>query len=144
MALTVFSETWAEAWCAEINASDAYRDAGRSWTGPVVLVEEGGGPDDRRGVFADLREGECREARTLAPGDEERATVVIGASREVWERVLDGKVDPILGLLKGTLRLEKGQMARLVPHARGSKELVAAAARLDGVFPGDPTEESHP
>src|SRR6187397_468808 len=66
--LEAFSQRWAEAWAAELNASQAYRSAAERWEGMVALVLDD--PDDadaRRAVVLDLWHGACRSARTAKP-----------------------------------------------------------------------------
>jgi ribonucleoside-diphosphate reductase beta chain len=60
---------------------------------------------------------------------------VIGAPRDTWRSVLEGGVDPILGLLQGKLKLERGNLLKLVPYARAAKVLLSAAGRVPGVSP---------
>ncbi len=136
--MEVFSSEWAAAWREQLNASDAFRRSGDGWRGSLV-VATGAGKNGAaaRAVLLDLHDGACRAARAADAGDLERADFLLRAEPEVWRRVLAGSLDPIWGLLSGRLRLERGSMSRLVPHARAASELVAAAGRLGGRFPGD-------
>lgn len=62
----IFTGEWAEAWCREVNESEAYREAAADWEGAVVLTVEPDpsyGVETARSVWVDLRHGECREAR---------------------------------------------------------------------------------
>jgi putative sterol carrier protein/predicted XRE-type DNA-binding protein len=137
----VFSEDWVNAWAAEIRASDDYRRAAERWEWPVALViradADGGIPDDRH-VYLDLRRGECREARLVSADEARRADFVLSADAQTWKGILEGKVDPIGGLLRGTVKLEKGSMMMLAMHAPAAKALVATATRVDSEFPESP------
>jgi ribonucleoside-diphosphate reductase beta chain len=135
--MEVFSPEWAAAWQASINEDPAYRDAGRKWVGAVVLKAwaDEGPTSASRSMLADLSAGCCREARVATPGDEARARIAIGAPWSIWAEVLAGELDPIMGLMRGRLTLEKGSLVSLVPHARGARALLAAAARLEAAIP---------
>ena len=54
---------------------------------------------------------------------------------ETWKRVLAGDLEPIFGIMSGKLELARGSLAKLVPQIAAARELVAAAARIDTVFP---------
>lgn len=125
-----FSAPWISRWRDEINHDPDYAAAGRSWNGPILLLSR----DPRggtRAAYLDLAGGLCREARVGGNGDESAARIVISASRTDWERVLAGEVDPVLGLLRGTLSLEKGSLLTMVPHQAGARALLRAAFRVE-------------
>jgi putative sterol carrier protein len=136
-----FSEDWVDAWVAEIRASDDYRRAAQRWEWPVALViradAASGIPDDRH-VYLDLRRGECREARLVSADEARRADFVLSADARTWRDVLEGKLDPIGGLVRGAVKLEKGSMTTLAMHADAAKALVATAGRVDSEFPESP------
>ena len=125
----LFDERWAEAWGEEIRASGVYRAAAANWESPVVLemMHESGS----RAVYADLYRGECRVARVATADECTSAPVVISASHAVWLDLLAGKLDPILALMTGRLRLRRGTLASLMPYTAAAKEMVAAAVRLE-------------
>lgn len=133
----VFSAGWAEAWREEILASTAYREAARTWQWPLVIKAK---PDPGRGwpeqaVYLDLFQGDCREARVAGDAEIASATYVLAADLPTWKRVLDGDLEPIPGLMRGKLKLEKGGLASLLPYVTAAKELVAAATRVESRFP---------
>lgn len=133
----MFTHGWAVAWGEEIRANPEYREAARSWKWPMVFImwaaPELGVPE--RSVFLDLFEGDCREARAATAEDVESAPYVISADPATWKRVVDRELEPIPGLMRGTLKLEKGSLASLLPYLRASKELVLSAARVNTCFP---------
>jgi putative sterol carrier protein len=138
MAYAMFTQEWAEAWAVRINESGAYKEAARTWTWPVVLAlraDPGRGVPEPLYVFLDLFQGDCRAARTARPDDLESAPYVLAADPVVWKQVLDGKLEPIPGLMRGKIKLERGSLASLLPYVQAAKELVAAATRVDTRFP---------
>lgn len=134
MAYEVFTTPWAEAWAEELRGSEAYRKAAKSWEGGISLELTG---DDERAVFLDLWHGECRAARIASAEDRSAAAFIIQADMDAWRRILAGDLDPIYGIMSGKLKLARGNMAGLLPFVEASKQLVAAAARIESTFPGD-------
>ncbi len=136
MSVQVFGEEWLDGWRREINADAAYREAGRKWKGGVTLrMWAEADPERSRAVFLDLSGGECHAARPAGDEELKSSTVAIGASDAAWRRVLAGEVDPVLGLMRGTLKLEKGNLIRILPFAEGARALLRAATRLEGELP---------
>ena len=123
----VFSDDWARAWQAEINANEVYREAAATWEDPVAFAVEG---DGGRAVFVDLWHGECREARSALAGDLDRAPYVISGDAGSWVDVLDGTLEPLNALVTGRLRLVKGSIGALAFHIRSARELVSSARRV--------------
>ena len=134
MSIPIFTEAWALAWSEELNASSTYREAARTWEGPVVLVLDAGDAGERA-VFVDLWHGECRTAREAEDNDHDLAEIVIRGDLATWRRVLERDLDPVFGLMSGRLRLTKGSMSRMMPYVEASKELVAAATRIATLLP---------
>ncbi|HSG49466.1 MAG TPA: R2-like ligand-binding oxidase [Longimicrobiales bacterium] len=133
-----FSQPWIHRWRDEINRDPEYASLGRSWTGPVLLRSR----DAQGGVrtaYLDLAGGVCREARVGTVEDESGARIVIGADHADWERVLSGEVDPVLGLLRGVLALEKGTVLSMVPHQASARALLRAAVRVESEAGRDET-----
>jgi putative sterol carrier protein len=138
MAAEIFTDEWAAEWHEQINANEDYRTAAARWEGAICLVmsadEDMGIPEDRA-VVADLWHGDSRGAKVAGPAERDEAPYVIRASPEVWQRVLEGDVDPIVGLMGGKLKLAKGKLFSLVPYAKAAKELVVSAGRVDTSYP---------
>jgi len=135
--MDVFGAAWARAWMVEINSDPSYREAGRGWHGAIVLRMWPEGAQSGRSMYVDLQDGECLAARVASDADSASAPYVIGAPFDTWRAVLEGAIDPILGLLQGRLRLERGNLLKLVPYARAAKVLLSAASRVTASFPGE-------
>lgn len=138
MAAEIFTGGWARDWCDEINDSAAYAEAAESWEGALVLAvhaDPSYGLEEGRAVWVDLWHGECRGARAATDADREEAPYVIAADPYSWQRVLDGELDPISGLMRGKLKLESGSVVELARYVRAAKELVAAATRVESDYP---------
>ncbi len=134
MAHPIFSDGWAKACAQQLNDREGYRRAAATWEGSVVLLMTGDPPEAverERRVLLDLWSGGCREARTAVPSDEEPARYVMAGSAATWAQVLTGRLAPLLALITGRLKLVKGSLAELLPHATLAQELVAAAREVD-------------
>lgn len=126
----IFTAPWVDAWARELAVSPAYRRAAADWEGSLCLIWTGAGSETERRVFLDLWHGDCRQARVAARGDAAGADFVLRASAETWQRLLDGGLDPIWALMGGKIRIERGRLSELMPHARAAKELILAARRI--------------
>lgn len=146
MAPEVFTEEWAEAWCREINRSEAYRQAADSWEADVELrvsADPAFGLPEPRTVRMALWHGECRGSAGAddagdpagADGSIDEAPYVIEADPYSWKRVLDGDLDPIAGLMRGKLKLRRGSVVELARYVGAARELVRAAGRVDASYP---------
>lgn len=130
-----FSPDWAAAVCAALGASDAYRQSAATWDGAIRFVaREVPGTHPERAVWLDLRHGDCHGTAT---GDDARAAAApfeIAAAYPVWTEVLAGRLDPVMGMMLGKLKLT-GSMAQIASHAKAAKELVACAASVETAPP---------
>lgn len=125
-----FSASWAAAVCAALNDSEAYRAAGAGWDGAIAFVAEPGGDlDAPRTVWLDLHGGVCGGALAGSEAEAAEAPFTIAAPYPVWTDVLAGRLDPMLGMMLGKLRLT-GNLVQVTAHAPAAKALVAVAASV--------------
>lgn len=120
-----FSDDWARAWCRALDGDEDYRRSAERWDGGILFVV---GPD--RKVFLDLRGGRCLAGRVATSEDEAAAAYAIEANEDAWADVLDGRLDPIMGLMRGKLRLAKGSLASLLPFTAAAQRMVKKATEL--------------
>jgi putative sterol carrier protein len=138
MSYEMFTHDWAVACGEQINANEDYRKAARNWHWPLVLTmtEAPGLSLSERSVYLDLFEGDCREARAARPGDAESVPYVIRADPKTWKQVLERDLEPILGLMRGKLKLAKGSLVSLLPYVAAAREMVLSAACVETRYPG--------
>lgn len=132
------SEPWALAWGECIRQSPSYQSAARAWEWPLALAVQPGSASDspeRRAVFLELFQGDCREARVASSDDLAQAAFVLSADAGTWKRVIEGELEPIPAIMRGQVKLEKGSLVVLTRFLAASKELVAAARQVPTVFP---------
>ena len=128
----LFSEAWAQAFRQAINNNPAYYKASQRWeAGALAFVIEANprfGFPKATAVLMDLHRGICRDAHNV-PVEEAmaKAAFVIQADYDNWMKVLSGKAQPLVMLMRGGLRLKKGSMTRLMPFTQSAQELVHSA-----------------
>ncbi|MBE2221950.1 MAG: SCP2 sterol-binding domain-containing protein [Anaerolineae bacterium] len=135
MAIKFATEEWIKALQAELNDSDAYREAAKTWEGDFYFVVSKGGavPEDVY-MYMDLWHGECRDAFEVKdPGDKEPA-FVMSAPVDVWQKVVGKELDPIKGMMTRQLKL-KGNMMKIMKAPKAAIELVNCTAAIDTEWP---------
>lgn len=139
MPAEAFSDEWAKEWGEILNGRPAYREVAGNWEGSVALVmtRDSSANSERKAVFVDLWHGQCRAARTATEADLEEARYVLTGTATSWREVLTGKLAPLMAVMGGKIRLARGSMASLVPHAAAARELVVAATGMETRFPAN-------
>jgi putative sterol carrier protein len=133
------SEEWTQALRIALNNSRAYREAGKPWTfGSVAMIVRGGPADGVRqdaGMVLYVHQGECRGARYVeGVRDPEDAAFVIVASYACWKDVIEGKLDPIKGMMEGKLKLARGHLPTIIRFVESSRQLVVSARKVPTDF----------
>jgi len=131
--LELFSEPWALAYRQAINGNPQYRANSLGWTAGSLAFVIKATPDfpEAAAVIMDLYKGDCRAAHSLPPQQAIReADFVIEGDHATWMRVLSGKDQPLMLLMRGKLALRKGSMIKLMPYARSAQELVRSAQNI--------------
>lgn len=136
--MKVFSEEWVKKWGEKINESEQYSQAAQTWEWPLILTFEKDpsiGVNEDWSVYLDLWRGECREARLATEEDIENAPYVISADSYTWKQIFDRKLEPISTIMRGRMKLIKGNMSTLSAYVLASKYLVESALEMDAEFP---------
>ncbi len=138
--LEVFAQPWLEAWLAQLNSNDAYRKAAAAWEDSLMLVMEAdtkaGIPLDRV-IWLDLWHGRCRSGNLLRSVTERPAVYIISAEVSCWQAIFDRRLDPILGLMGGKLKLKAGNLLKLVRFSSAARQLVLSAIQVPTYFPNE-------
>lgn len=122
------SPEWVDAFEKQINSSDAYANAAKTWEGDIILVIEGSA-----GIYLDLWHGKCRAASYLNDPGNRTAEFKITADMEKWKRVLAGKLDPVQGMVTRQIKLD-GNLVKIMKNVKAAQELVRCATRVDTVY----------
>ena len=133
------SEEWTSAYRAAINNNPAHRNATPSWKfGPIAMIVLRGPAEvvsEPAGMVLDVRDGECRNARYLEGVDDpEDAEFVIVAPYARWKDVIEGRLDPIKGMMEGKLRLTRGHLPTIIRFVESARQLVVSASRVPTLF----------
>jgi putative sterol carrier protein len=135
MGIKFASEEWMKALKTELNKSDGYRDAAKTWEGDFYWVVNGlPGVSGDVYLYVDLWHGECRDAFVVGDPAAKKPEFVIEATYPVWRKVVDKKLDPIQGMVTRQLKL-KGNMLKIMKAPKAATELVHAATLIDTEWP---------
>jgi len=138
MAFEAFTEEWAKEWAKHLNQNQNYRKVASTWEWPLVLKvekDESVGLDEDRAIYLDLWHGQCREARAATEEDLEKAPYVVSADPYTWKMIFERKLEPISTLMRGRLKLVKGDMSTLSGYVMAAKYLLEDALKVDTEIP---------
>jgi len=135
MGIPFATDEWIEALKEEINNSQAYREAAKTWEGDFYfVVNKGEGIEEDTYLYMDLWHGECRQAYRVTDPSQKSPAFVMNAPISVWRKVFDKKLDPIRGLVSRQLKL-KGNMMKIMKTPKAAIELVECCTRIDTEYP---------
>lgn len=123
----LFSADGLAAWRLRLDASAAFREAARGWSGTIVLREQGGGAAVRR-TWIELDDGRLGALRAANDRDEASAEFVLEGSPDTWRDLVLGSRDLAAAALTGDVALQRGSVWKLIPHVKAAASLLAAAA----------------
>ncbi len=137
MAVQALSASWAKEWKKRLDSSPAFAAAAAEWSGSLIfsMRQDANGGGKERAIFLALEDGRCRVARSARDADRADCDLILSASTETWQRILEGKGDPVLAILLGQIRFERGRWSELVPYAGAARELLRTAAAIEASFP---------
>jgi putative sterol carrier protein len=129
------TEAWIKALQSELNGSEGYREAAKTWEGDFYFVVSKGGsiPEDVY-MYMDLWHGECRDAFEVKDASEKEPAFVMSAPVDVWQKVVGQELDPIKGMMTRQLKL-KGNMMKIMKAPKAAIELVNCTAAIDTEWP---------
>ena len=130
------SDEWIKELSSKLNESEAYEKSAKDWEGDFVFVVD---PDDAYDsnayLYLGLYHGKSPDAAELASQDERETEFVLRAPFSNWRKVIEGKLDPIQGMITGQLKL-KGPMGKIMRFPKAASELVNCATKVPTEFPG--------
>jgi putative sterol carrier protein len=122
------SDAWIKELSSQLNTSEAYERSAKDWEGDFVFVVE---PDeayaDTAYLYLGLYHGKSPDAALVDDIDGRPVEFVISAPYSTWQRVIEGKLDPIQGMMMGRLKL-KGDLRKIMRYPRAAKEIVSCCA----------------
>jgi len=135
MAYRFPTDEWIKALMVELNKSEAYHKAAKTWEGDFYFIATPGGSLTEAVVmYMDLWHGKCRDAYEVAEPGGSKPVFVLAGPVAVWKKVMTKKLDPMQAMMTGQLKLT-GNMAIVMKNVRAAKELVESCTRIDTEFP---------
>jgi putative sterol carrier protein len=122
------SPEWVVEFEKQINGSDAYANAAKTWEGDITLVIEAG-----PGIYLDLWHGKCRAAEYLPDPNSKQVEFKIEADMEKWKKVLANKLDPVQGMVTRQIKLD-GNLVKIMKNVKAAQELVRCATKVDTTY----------
>ncbi|MCK4599529.1 SCP2 sterol-binding domain-containing protein [Candidatus Bipolaricaulota bacterium] len=124
------SDEWIKELSRQLNASETYKQSAKDWEGDFIFVVE---PDDAYPetayLYLNLYHGKSPDAALLSGPDEKQAAYLLAAPFNTWRKVIEGKLDPIQGMMTRKLKLN-GNMMKIMRYPKAAKEIVACCAHV--------------
>jgi putative sterol carrier protein len=134
MALKFPSDEWIKELSRLLSASASYERSAKNWEGDFIFISE---PDETRDdesyLFLGLYHGKSTGAAMLESEDEREAQFVIRAPFGAWRQVIEGRLDPIQGMMMRKLKLT-GDMKMILRYVAAAKEIVSCCALIPTDF----------
>jgi putative sterol carrier protein len=127
----MFTAPWARAWLEEINGSEVYRSTAKGWDGTLCFRLRSRDPREERSIFLELEDGRCETARMATAEDLEQAQFVLSARGRTWRKLVESRSEPLLLLMTGLIRFDRGRLTDFTGHGKAAQELMRAAQRVD-------------
>ena len=128
MDLTFPSDEWIKELSALLNGSASYERSAKDWEGDFCFIVE---PDESYAetayLYLGLFHGKSPGAGMIESQDEQPVQFVIRAPYGTWRQVIEGRLDPIQGLMMGRLKLQ-GDLRKVMRYPRAAKEIVSCCA----------------
>jgi putative sterol carrier protein len=134
MALKFPSDEWIKALGQKLNDSASYERSAKNWEGDFIFISEPDATSDAEAyLFLGLYHGKSTGAAMLASEDEREAQFIIRAPFSAWRQVIEGKLDPIQGMMMRKLKLT-GDMKMILRYVAAAKEIVSCCALIPTDF----------
>lgn len=136
MALKFPSDEWVKEAMTKVNDSPEYAKAAANWEGDIAFIVTAIPGDSKEVVlYMDLWHGVCRDAFEVGDPANHQSEFTITAPLPVWRKVLEGKLDPIRGLVSRQLKLQ-GNMMKIMKAPKAAVELVNSCQKVETEWPG--------
>ena len=128
------SDEWIKELSRQLNASETYEKSAKNWEGDFIFVcEPDEAYDDTAYLFLGLYHGKSPDAAEVASEDEREAEFVIRAPFSNWRKVIEGRLEPIQGMMTRKLKLE-GNMMKIMRYPKAAQEIVSCCALVPTDF----------
>jgi putative sterol carrier protein len=122
------SDEWINKLSELLNASESYARSAKDWEGDFIFSVESDDAYDQTAYFhLELFHGKSPGAAMVEEENLPETEFIITAPYNTWRRVIDGKLDPIQGMMTGQLKL-KGDLMKIMRYPKAAQELVSCCA----------------
>lgn len=129
------SDEWIKSLSARLNESSSYEIAGKSWEGDFLFVVEADGVYPRvHYLYLNLYHGKSPSAEEWPELDGKKAAYTLAAPYSTWRKVIEGKIDPIQGMMTKQLKLQ-GNMMMIMRYPKAAKEIMECVKTIPTQFP---------
>ena len=134
MALRFPSDEWIKDLSVQLNASEDYERSAKDWEGDFIFVIQSDEVHEGTAyLYLALQHGKSPDAASLTSEDEREVEFVMQAPFSTWRQVIEGKLDPIQGMMTRKLKLT-GNMMKIMRYPKAAKEIVDCCARVPTDF----------
>lgn len=134
--MQIFSESWASAYQDAINQNPKYATTSQNWNHGALAMTTTFADGTDHAIILDLAGGECLSAQVVTHTEAQaQASLVIQGDLGAWQDVLNGKIQPLMAIMRGKLKLTKGSIGQLMPFTQSAIELVNSAQQIETEFP---------
>jgi putative sterol carrier protein len=127
------SDEWIKELGRQLNASTTYEKSAMNWEGDFIFIIDPAPGEEARYLYLDLYHGKSPSAEALENLEEKKAAYIISAPASIWRKVIEGKLDPIQGMMTRQLKL-KGDMMQVMRYPKAAKEIVSCCALVPTDF----------
>jgi putative sterol carrier protein len=123
------SREWAVEYCNALNNSDSYAKSARGWVWPILfVVRESSGA--KKGFVLKLNNGRCEGVEWYDDASSADAPYILEASLDDWIDIIQGKVNPLMAIMRRKLALVKGDYSTIMRFPVAALEMVKAAQKV--------------
>ena len=124
------SDEWIKELSRQLNASQSYERSAKDWEGDFWFqVEPDEAYSERAHLFLGLRHGKSPDAAMEPDPASREAEFMLSAPFGTWRQVIEGKLDPIQGMMMRRLKLQ-GNLTKIMRYPRAAKEIVSCCAMI--------------
>jgi putative sterol carrier protein len=132
------TDEWIKELSRLLNESKDYERAAKDWEGDFIFIVE---PDesfpDHIYFYLGLLHGKSPDAAMIANENERKAEFTIRAPYGTWRKVIQGKLEPIQGMMTGKLKL-RGNLMKVMRYPKAAKEIISCCAKIPTDFGDQP------
>ncbi len=121
------SKEWAEKYCEELNRNEAYARSGKGWVWPMLFLVRG---EERKGFILKLNNGKCMGVEWYDDPSQADAPFILEATLKDWLDVIQGKVNPLVAIMRRKLVLAKGDYSTVMRYPIAALEMVKTAQKV--------------